>query len=383
MGATIREYSIGVRRSLVPNNPTSKARFVSVDVLRSLAILIMVFVHFAVNLSGVSLPITGLGAPMFAFLAGLSYTLWSSGLKRKGHDEAAVFKASVRRGLFVFGVGIAFNVLVWLPEDIFNWDVLTFIGSALLVLNLLRRMDSLVILFAAVLCTLVAPALGELVGYADYWTEKYFNPDMTLADVCVGFFVAGYFPIFPWLTYPLCGMLVARQWFVEPSPDRKSTVGLAGLGAALLAVGGLMLVVADSVPAAATPFLAGWRMYPPSWEYVLVTLGSILLLLWLAHGWFDRPHTRGGLLIQLATRASRLSLTIYIVHHVVHLWPLWGLAAWRGSSELTEIWRNAMALPGAMILAALFVLAGIGYLIWNPNSRNRYSIEYWMRWLCD
>ena len=109
-------------------------RLASIDLLRTVAIVTMVLVHFTENLSGYTPPFAGLGAPLFVFLSGVSYFLWSNALVARGQADSAIERISVRRGLFIFGAGFAFNLFVWLPEDIFNWDVLTFIGSALVLL---------------------------------------------------------------------------------------------------------------------------------------------------------------------------------------------------------------------------------------------------------
>src|SRR6476620_5610607 len=132
-------------------------RYSSIDILRTIAIQVMVFVHFSENLSGYTPPITGLGAPLFAILSGVSYFLWVRGQQARGRSEEEISKVSIRRGLFVFGVGIAFNVLIWMPEGTFNWDVLTLIGSALLILNLVRNLPVPMIIFSAVLVLLVSP----------------------------------------------------------------------------------------------------------------------------------------------------------------------------------------------------------------------------------
>ena len=132
-------------------------RFPSIDLLRAVAIALMVTVHFVENLSGAWgegvdfnrvgwLP-AGFAAPLFTFLSGVSYAIWSDGLSRRGVSDGEISKRTVRRGLFLFGLGITFNVLVWLPEETFNWDILTFIGSSLLVL-------------AA--CRTIPPAIGPL-----------------------------------------------------------------------------------------------------------------------------------------------------------------------------------------------------------------------------
>src|SRR4051794_6993289 len=77
-------------------------------------------------------------APLFTFVSGVSYGLWVRKQEALGKGDAAITKVTLRRGLFLFGAGVAFNVLVWLPEDTFNWDVLTLLGAALVLLAFAR-----------------------------------------------------------------------------------------------------------------------------------------------------------------------------------------------------------------------------------------------------
>jgi uncharacterized membrane protein len=126
----------------------------SLDLLRTLAIALMVVVHFVENLSGTYgidggpligangiwwLP-TGFAAPFFTVLSGMNYRLWAAGQARRGCGDEVISKVTIRRGLFLFGIGLAFNVLVWLPEDTFNWDILTLTGSGLVAVDVVRRM---------------------------------------------------------------------------------------------------------------------------------------------------------------------------------------------------------------------------------------------------
>lgn len=202
-------------------------RYPSIDILRTFAICVMVLVHFGENLSGFHSPITGFGAPLFAFLAGVSYCLWSRAQTVRGKSESEISRISVRRALFVFGVGFAFNIFVWLPEDIFNWDVLTFIGASLLFLTVTRHLPLQVLTVISIASLLASPVLREIVDYAAYWQNDYFDPDMTLADVIIGFLVTGYFPLLPWIVFPLAGfhLQVSRQVdtysLIQPIPQSR------------------------------------------------------------------------------------------------------------------------------------------------------------------
>ena len=81
------------------------------------------------------------------------------------------------------------------------------------------------------------------------------------------------------------------------------------------------------------------------------------------------------------TLLSRHSFTIYLLHHIVHLWPLWlyGLAT---GNEPTKFWMNAMPAAVSLALAPVFMVAC--YVLLRAIGPNRrFGAEAWMRWLCD
>lgn len=371
-------------------------RYFSIDILRTIAIFVMVFVHFGENLAGFKSPFAGFGAPLFAFLSGASYYLWVKGREEKGVSDEEISKISVRRGLFVFGVGFAFNILVWLPEDTFNWDVLTFIGSALLLLGAVRRLPRLVLLVAAVMAVVISPALREVADYNAYWLNgQYYEPDATLYDTLIGYVIAGYFPVFPWIAYSLTGFVVGSVLFeaeakrdaaapTTTSPTSSSVVRFSIAGGALLAVSLGSLAVRSWLPdVLATKFLGKWSMFPPTVIYVSATLGLTLLLVAVTHYLVDlryRDRVPEGL-ANIAKTFSRYSLTIYLLHHVAHLWPLWIYTAWQGL-EPTTYWMSAMTLWPAYGLGLLFLV--VCYVALRLlGSRRTYGAEALMRWICD
>lgn len=377
------------------------ARQASIDVLRAVAIALMVVVHFAENLAGWFgagesgfagihrtwwLP-TGFGAPTFTFLTGVSYRLWLDLQRRRGRSEVAIAKGTIRRGLFLIGLGFAFNVLIWLPEDVFNWDILTLIGCGLLTLEAARRMPDAVVVFAAALIVAVAPALRAVVGYTTYWTQGYFDYEFTLADVALGGLVTGYFPIFPWLAYPLTGYALAPR-LMGHGASPPDAVGQAWNWPRCLPAFGLVVAAWLAMLAwpALPPMVTGnateaWTMFPASTAYVLGTLGGVVLALVGLHRLLDgaRPRYRG--LVAWAAPLSRHSLSIYLLHHAVHVWPLWavGMAT---SGEPTALWQVAMPIGWALGLAAAFLVGAAVCCRW-AERRGVPTVESLMRWICD
>ena len=196
-----------------------------------MAIGMMVLVHFVENLSTYYdtspvgpasrehlwwLPV-GLAAPLFTLLTGVSYRYWMTAQKDRGIDDCIISKRTVRRGLFLIGIGFTFNVFVWLPEDTFNWDILTFIGSALIILNLIRKLPTEVLLTGILLVAILSPPLQALSDYYAFWINGYFEYDLTLSDLVAGYLVTGYFPLFPWIILPITGFVIAPTLFMPSS----------------------------------------------------------------------------------------------------------------------------------------------------------------------
>lgn len=357
-------------------------RYQSVDVLRTLAILIMVAVHFSENLSGWTLPFQGVGAPMFVVLSGVSFHLWSRGLERKGVAHDTVTRRGVRRGLFLFGVGFAFNLFVWLPEDIFNWDVLTLIGTGLVLLSFARHAPSAMLLGASALAMLLAPPLQLILGASEYWQNPWFDYDWTLQDVLTGFLVAGYFPLFPWIAYPLVGLVVGRWIYHDPDTKDSRARRLAGMGVCLLATSAALVLLSQVTLTPEQHALLGRRdLYPPTTAYTLSAIGIVLTLLGLLAATVDRPNPTPSRWRTLTTRFSRASFTLYLLHHLVHVWPLWIVAEVQGR-ETTALWMNAMGQTEALLLALLFVALCIPLLGWMER-RKIPSVEQLMRWVAD
>lgn len=366
----------------------ASGRQASIDVLRAIAIALMVVVHFAENLAGWYgeqgnafagvhrtwwLP-TGLAAPTFTFLAGVSYRLWLDLQRRQGRSEGSIAKGTVRRGLFLIGLGFAFNVLVWLPEDVFNWDILTLIGCGMLALEAARRMPDPAVLFAAALAIAVAPALRIVAEYPASWSQGYYDYEFTLADVALGWLVTGYFPIFPWLAFPLAGYAFAPRLM-----GGGSALAAGGLG--LVAAAAALVLGWPSLPAAVTGAAAeAWTMFPASTAYVLGTMGAVVLALTGLHRLLDGGAAHGGL-VAWAAPLSRHSLSIYLAHHALHVWPLW-LAGLATTGEATALWQVAMPIGWAVGLAAVFLVAAAVFCRWADGRRLPLA-ESAMRWLCD
>ena len=362
-------------------------RQASLDILRTAAIALMVLVHFLENLAGALWTPAGFGAPLFAFLAGVSFRIWVRSQEAKGKSDAAITKVGVRRGLFLFALGLAFNFLVWLPDDLYNWDVLTAIGTGLAVLAFLRHQPGGFLALVCVVVFVLAPFLRVQADYDAYWLERYFQCDKTLPEIVIGYFCTGYFPLFPWLVFPIAGYLAGKAVFTDPGEDGDGPPSvrlLLGWGAVLVAVSvGLRAVqpfLPDPLP---TTVVKGWTMFPASPEYVTGVLGMALILFAALHVWVDRRQklARFPRLLAVTQTMSRHTLSMYLLHHVLHLWPLWVFGYFYGETT-TQYWREAMSIEMAVALTPV-CLAVCYLLVWWASRREWPTAESLMRWVCD
>ncbi len=236
--------------------PMKKDRIMSLDLARGVAMVFVVVVHVLEQLSSQEVKDSLFGgiinagtslcaAAMFMFLMG-------AGL---GLSRPTTFAAGIRRGVSLFLIAYGLNLLRGtLPtlvglamhqftlEDLKPYsplyvtveiDILHFAGLALIVLAVVRRISTHWIFWlgtaAAVLllCPLVfghsvsSPLLSYAVNF--FWrTEEY-----------------GHFPLFPWLAYPLLGMVFGH--FLKNTKNRQVFfIRTAFLGSLVCLCGGYL-----------------------------------------------------------------------------------------------------------------------------------------------
>jgi hypothetical protein len=129
-------------------------------------------------------------------------------------------------------------------------------------------------------------------------------------------------------------------------------------------------------------YLTGITLFPGSTELVIGTLGLMLLAMVLLRRWLDgKSEAQTGWLLKSFQLYSAFSLTVYLLHHAVHLWPLWCYATWTNHTP-TYYWRSAMSTPAALALAGVFIVACY-FLLAFLERHGKYGLETLMRWVCE
>jgi len=189
------------------NEMNGGKRFVEVDALRGIAVIMMVAYHALFDLDFFSVTEIDMSSPplwlagrltafLFIFIAGLSLSLSHS---RRILEGDASFSAYLNRGLRIFGYGLIITLATWIyPGDgVILFGVLHFIGAGIILSYPFMGKPWLALMAAS-----LSIAAGMILsGFrADY-------PWLLWAGLRPhSFYSLDYLPLFPWLGVMLTGM---------------------------------------------------------------------------------------------------------------------------------------------------------------------------------
>lgn len=324
---------------MVNSAPSSRLGYV--DWLRGLACLLMFQTHcYDAWLGGQARDSTvytwsQLGgtfpAPLFLFLAGISFAIVIEKLGQNNFSANQTAKKTITRGAEILALGLLFRLqeyaiaLGWAPwADLFRVDIVNTIGVSLMLLGVMcwivlairekcspgrpRLGNTASLVITALLITVAISAITPLL-----WTtwRPYFLP-WELETYINGVHNLGQpqswlFPVFPWTGFAFAGLAVG---FLLTSPRAKKIGAYAFLA---IAAGGILLVFTskflDSLGLNIYPVYDYWRTSP---SFFIIRLGMLLLMTTAAYAWCRwGPGERGfSPMIQL----GKTSLLVYWVH---------------------------------------------------------------------
>ena len=163
-----------------------------------------------------------LPAPLFLFLAGISFALVTERLLQKGTPPAQIARTTIRRGAEIFGLGLLFRLqefliaLGWAPwTDLFRVDVLNIIGVSMMLMGLLcwlvlasSRPGNQILLSVSAIGVALAIAFATPLLWTSWrprwlpWPlESYINGVHNLNQP-----QPWLFPLFPWAAFAFIGL---------------------------------------------------------------------------------------------------------------------------------------------------------------------------------
>ncbi len=272
-----------------------------------------------------------LPAPLFLFLAGMSFALVTEKLRAKQVVGSQIARSTIRRGAEIFALGLLFRLQQfafnwrWAPwSDLLRVDILNTIGVSMMLMGLLcwgsaavlgggpsprnrislRTATVLAAIAAALTISLATPPLWTThrVRFLPWPLESYINGVHTFGDP-KGWF----FPVFPWAGFAFAGLAVGFLLWSERVRRREGIVFAAFgvLGVALILLGRWL----DRLP---QQFYAVYSFWTTSPEFFLIRVGLLLVLMFIVYAWCRWGAAQWGFspLIQF----GQTSLLVYWVH---------------------------------------------------------------------
>ncbi len=311
-------------------------RIAYIDWLRGLACLVMFQTHcydswlggaardsgfFKLSQLGGTLP-----APLFLFLAGISFALVTDKLRQKGVSADEIARTTILRGGEIFLLGLLFRLQEFLLgqpgapwTDLLRVDVLNVIGVSLMMMGVacrvaaaggaadprqLRRATIVTAVICAAAIAIFTPPLWTSwrPHSLAWWLQSYINGVHTFDKP-----QPWLFPIFPWAAFAFAGLAVGSLLLSEWARKNEArALALAGMsGTALIALG-LWL---DARPVHLYGVYDFWHTSP---NFFLVRVGIVMIILFLAYAWCRWGAGEWGFspLIEM----GKCSLLVYWVH---------------------------------------------------------------------
>jgi uncharacterized membrane protein len=264
-----------------------------------------------------------LPAPLFIFLAGVSFALVTEKLREKGIERGAIAKQTILRGAEIFGMGLLFRGqefalgFPWAPwTDLLRVDVLNILGLSMMLMGVLcwiagdgavaaARIRTLVAgIFAAVVVAMATPPLWTTrrPSFLPWPLESYINGVHVFKEP-----QAWLFPLFPWSAFAFAGLAVGFFVFSDFAKRREGLTFAALGGVGIVAC--YLSVLFDSSRVRLYAVYDYWHSNP---DFLLMRCGILLIILFLVYAWCRWGLAQKGFspIIQL----GQTSLLVYWVH---------------------------------------------------------------------
>jgi uncharacterized membrane protein len=264
-----------------------------------------------------------LPAPLFIFLAGVSFALVTEKLREKGIGRSAIARQTIRRGAQIFGMGLLFRVqefalgYPWSPwTDLLRVDVLNILGLSMMLMGVLcwaagdgdaamARMRTLTAtIFASGVVAMATPPLWTThrPKFLPWPIESYINGVHIFKEP-----QPWLFPLFPWSAFAFAGLAVGFFLFTDLARRREALAFAALGGTGILAC--VLSVFFDSSRVRLYAVYDYWHSGP---NFLLMRCGILLIILFLVYAWCRWGFAQKGFspVIQL----GNTSLLVYWVH---------------------------------------------------------------------
>jgi uncharacterized membrane protein len=353
-----------------PSAPAPKARrrIDAVDWLRGLAVVLMIQTHLydawcskaakATVTYGWTRFLGGIPSRLFLLLVGVSMAIRYESQIAAGVERSTMVRTAARRGLEVVVLAYLFRLQEYILgggydwHDLFRVDILNCIGASMVATAFITaprrgRPQIAVTLLVAGICV----ALGPIVGPAHF--PSYLPRPLT--SYLGGQRPMAWFPLFPWLAWPLVGVVLGHYWVRASQDARRQARAFIITG-----VAGAAMTYAVILVRRWNPYIIHYpndmvqQMGPGTFFYRLGFMGPMALLAYVVTWLFPKPR------FSVMRLFGQTSLLVYWVHVELCYGLLFGRL------------HNHLSMTGATIGLVLMTAAMSGVSV--------LRIRYWHGW---
>ncbi len=330
-----------------------------------------------------------LPAPLFIFLAGISFALVTEKLRDRGTERAAIAKQTILRGAEIFGLGILFRIQEYALgigvspwTDLFRVDILNMLGISMMMMGVLcwlagaasgnenspqsaqsgaearNEIDVLSRMRTRSIAAAIAAATAVAIATPFIWNrrfsllpwevETYFNGVHTFKAP-----QPWLFPMFPWIAFAFAGLAVGFFLFSDFAKQRQDAAFLALGGTGVAAC--LLAIAFDLSPVRIydSSIYDYWHTSP---NFLLMRCGVLLIILSVCYAWCRWGFAERGFspIIQL----GQTSLLVYWVH----IEFVYG--------RLSFLPKGSCGIALATLGLVIIFLAMLGLSIWRTRWKN-------------
>jgi uncharacterized membrane protein len=329
-----------------------------------------------------------LPAPLFIFLAGISFALVTEKLRDRGTERSAIAKQTILRGAEIFGLGILFRVQEFVLgigvapwTDLFRVDVLNILGISMMMMGVvcwvsggaregeeespqssqssrrtkrdLERMRAYSIALTVVAATAVAMATPLI------WNRRFERLPWEIATYFNGVHTfqspqPWLFPMFPWIAFAFAGLAVGFFLFSDFAKQRQTAalLTLGGVGAAAC-----LLAVAFDLGPVRLYDAAIYDYWHTSPNFLLMRCGILLIILFLCFAWCRWGFGERG--FSPIILLGQTSLLVYWVH----IEFVYG--------RLSILPKGGCGIAMASCGLAIIFVAMVGLAVWRTGRKQR------------
>jgi len=204
----------------------SSKRFFEIDMLRGLAIVLMIFGHILWDLDyfGVA-PINNdvysllqkIVPPLFFLLVGVSLVVGKKKIENRSiEDEESYYKRLILRGFKIFGLGMILTIgsLIFMPEKVVIFGVLHCIGLSIVLSVPFLKYRNYTLLFS-----LLFIFAGSIITQYTVENPTILHLTIGLHQTDVWRYTLDYFPLVPWFGVCLLGIVIG-DWLYSGNKRR-------------------------------------------------------------------------------------------------------------------------------------------------------------------